>query len=133
MVAITVILAAVIGTFVLGLGDQLGDTAPQASFDIDGVSVTTTGSNDTVDFTMTKTGGQDMQVADLVLAVEGQRSDTDIAGKFSGETWQTGQSVDFTGEPQTTSTLSLSSGDRVTIRLIHEPSGNAVYATTITA
>ncbi|ELK55548.1 flagellin-like protein, partial [Haloferax sp. BAB-2207] len=27
MVAITVILAAVIGTFVLGLGDQVGDTA----------------------------------------------------------------------------------------------------------
>ncbi|ELZ59567.1 MULTISPECIES: type IV pilin [unclassified Haloferax] len=35
MVAITVILAAVIGTFVLGLGDQVGDTAPQASFTFD--------------------------------------------------------------------------------------------------
>ncbi|KAB1189979.1 type IV pilin [Haloferax sp. MBLA0076] len=32
MVAITVILAAVIGTFVLGLGDQVSETAPQASF-----------------------------------------------------------------------------------------------------
>jgi len=37
MVAITVILAAVIGTFVLGLGDQLGDSAPQASFSTDNV------------------------------------------------------------------------------------------------
>lgn len=36
MVAITVILAAVIGTFVLGLGDSLGDSAPQASFQCDG-------------------------------------------------------------------------------------------------
>ncbi|OYR46375.1 type IV pilin [Halorubrum sp. Hd13] len=35
MVAITVILAAVIGTFVLGLGDSLGDSAPQASFQCD--------------------------------------------------------------------------------------------------
>ena len=35
MVAITVILAAVIGTFVLGLGDQVQDTAPQASFAFD--------------------------------------------------------------------------------------------------
>ncbi|MGB9956489.1 type IV pilin [Haloferax prahovense] len=35
MVAITVILAAVIGTFVLGLGDQVGNTAPQASFSFD--------------------------------------------------------------------------------------------------
>jgi flagellin-like protein len=32
MVAITVILAAVIGTFVLGLGDQVSNNAPQASF-----------------------------------------------------------------------------------------------------
>ncbi|WP_277540811.1 type IV pilin N-terminal domain-containing protein [Haloarcula laminariae] len=32
MVAITVILAAVIATFVLGLGDSLGNQAPQASF-----------------------------------------------------------------------------------------------------
>jgi len=32
MVAITVILAAVIATFVLGLGEQISDTAPQASF-----------------------------------------------------------------------------------------------------
>jgi flagellin-like protein len=35
MVAITVILAAVIGTFVLGLGDQVSDSAPQASFSFD--------------------------------------------------------------------------------------------------
>jgi len=35
MVAITVILAAVIGTFVLGLGDQVQSTSPQASFQFD--------------------------------------------------------------------------------------------------
>ena len=35
MVAITVILAAVIGTFVLGLGDQVSNTSPQASFTFD--------------------------------------------------------------------------------------------------
>jgi len=44
MVAITVILAAVIGTFVLGLGDQVSETAPQAtfSFDYDGSELTIT-------------------------------------------------------------------------------------------
>jgi len=31
MVAITVILAAVIGTFVIGLGDDIGNTAPNAN------------------------------------------------------------------------------------------------------
>jgi len=35
MVAITVILAAVIGTFVLGLGDQVQQNAPQTSFTFD--------------------------------------------------------------------------------------------------
>jgi flagellin-like protein len=35
MVAITVILAAVIATFVLGLGEQVSETAPQASFEFD--------------------------------------------------------------------------------------------------
>jgi flagellin-like protein len=35
MVAITVILAAVIGTFVLGLGDQVQSTTPQAQFTFD--------------------------------------------------------------------------------------------------
>jgi len=55
MVAIhTVILAAVIGTFVLGLGDQLGDSAPQASFSTDNVSGSTNG----LTFDVTKTGGQ---------------------------------------------------------------------------
>jgi flagellin-like protein len=33
MVAITVILAAVIGTFVLGLGDQVSESTPQASWE----------------------------------------------------------------------------------------------------
>lgn len=35
MVGITVILAAVIASFVLGMGDQIGNTAPQASFSFD--------------------------------------------------------------------------------------------------
>ena len=35
MVAITVILAAVIATFVLGLGEQISDNAPNASFSFD--------------------------------------------------------------------------------------------------
>jgi flagellin-like protein len=35
MVAITVILAAVIGTFVLGLGSQVSQTTPQVSFSFD--------------------------------------------------------------------------------------------------
>ncbi len=40
MVAITVILAAIIGTFVMGLGNNVGQAAPQAS-----ISLSSTGDN----------------------------------------------------------------------------------------
>lgn len=45
MVAITVILAAVIGTFVLGLGDQVQDNAPQVSFTFDFEDSSSTGAD----------------------------------------------------------------------------------------
>lgn len=61
MVAITVILAAVIATFVLGLGDSLSNNAPQASFEFDASSdsITMTG-GDEIDgskITVTTPGG----------------------------------------------------------------------------
>jgi flagellin-like protein len=48
MVAITVILAAVIATFVLGLGDSVSNTAPQASFSF---NYDTDGSPNQIDIT----------------------------------------------------------------------------------
>ena len=62
MVAITVILAAVIGTFVLGLGGQVQDTAPNAQFtfsqeDTDGDSVD--------DLKMTHDGGQNVMTSNI--------------------------------------------------------------------
>ena len=51
MVAITVILAAVIGTFVLGLGDQVQTTAPNAQLSWDSSST---------DVTVTHDGGDTM-------------------------------------------------------------------------
>ena len=129
MVAITVILAAVIGTFVLGLGDQLGDSAPQASFSIDGVSTDVDDSQ--VDFTLEKTGGQDLDARDLTISVNGVRGTSDLSGEVGQDTWITGQSADFSEEPG--SGADFDAGDRVTIRLIHEPSGDQIYRTTITA
>lgn len=71
MVAITVILAAVIGTFVLGLGDQVQQTTPQAQF---GFGQST---NDYTNVTMTTVTishetGDSISQADLKVTVEGQ-------------------------------------------------------------
>lgn len=53
MVAITVILAAVIATFVLGLGESVSSTAPQAQFDED---YSTSPANETDNFGINITG-----------------------------------------------------------------------------
>jgi flagellin-like protein len=63
MVAITVILAAVIATFVLGLGDQVSDTAPQASFDFD--YDTSVGGSNEGNLTITHTGGASIPASQL--------------------------------------------------------------------
>ncbi len=66
MVAITVILAAVIGTFVLGLGDSIGDSAPSASYDWD-----QSGSGaDVTSVTLTHVSGQNID-ADRVTGTVG--------------------------------------------------------------
>ena len=63
MVAITVILAAVIGTFVLGLGDQVSDSAPQASFNFDFANGE--------EVSITHDGGDSISDSDLSVIVSG--------------------------------------------------------------
>ena len=62
MVAITVILAAVIATFVLGLGDSLSTQSPQASFNCDGDA-------------LIHAGGDELDGSNLYLANETQSLD----------------------------------------------------------
>ena len=55
MIAITVILAAVVGTFVLGFGDSAAETTPTASFDM---SYSENQSGDGYNVTVTHASGQ---------------------------------------------------------------------------
>ncbi len=68
MVAITVILAAVIGAFVLGLGDNVSETAPSAQIDFDygtdSVTLTHDGGNSFANTSVTLTG-PDGEISDL--------------------------------------------------------------------
>jgi flagellin-like protein len=68
MVAITVILAAVIGTFVLGLGDQVQSTSPQASFQFDYNNVSATPGDTLV---VTHDGGDSIPAGQLNASVSG--------------------------------------------------------------
>jgi flagellin-like protein len=63
MVAVVVILAAVVGTFVLGVGTQMADPAPQASFDFayDGAGAAAP------NFTVAHTGGDALDRSNVVI------------------------------------------------------------------
>ena len=78
MVAITVILAAVIGTFVLGLGDQVQQTAPNSNFAFDF-------DEDEQNLTVTHNGGDGIEAQNLVLT-------GDITQ--SGDAWATKNGYD---------------------------------------
>ena len=67
MVAITVILAAVIGTFVLGLGDQVQNTTPQASFGFSSENLSSGAGDDQV--TVTHETGDTIQTSSLKVTV----------------------------------------------------------------
>ena len=75
MVAITVILAAVIGTFVLGLGDSLGDNQPTAQIS---VSLDEGASNATFEHN----GGDSIPSGDLRVVVGNGTSQATGSGLF---------------------------------------------------
>ena len=93
MVAITVILAAVIGAFVLGLGDQASSTAPQASFQYD--------FEDKSNVTITHGGGDDIQNSSLSFGIQGLEEGADFTIDYSlsdNELVRTGDSVELSDD-----------------------------------
>ena len=88
MVAITVILAAVIATFVLGLGESVSETAPQANFATDYDESAGT-------LTVTHTGGDKIEGSNLFLS-GGDNDRQEWAADLNGSTEVTaGDSVDY--------------------------------------
>jgi flagellin-like protein len=86
MVAITVILAAVIGTFVLGLGDQIQNTTPQASFGFDTTTNSSTGNITAV--TATHQSGDSVDVSAMsVVATTSVYNNSSTEGTDNGK-WE---------------------------------------------
>ena len=111
MVAITVILAAVIASFVLGLGDQ-NNPAPTASFDFDFDN-----SNDQV--TVTHEDGDEIAAANLFIRGE-QIDASSTFGSSADQTWSNAGGVDPAAAGQSI-TIDLSSpSDEYVIRMVWE-------------
>jgi len=123
MVSITVILAAVIGTFVLGLGTQVQQSAPTANFEFSytpGSDGTFTDSDatgtDGDQFTVEHTSGQSMDRSRVVVQVEG--TEVGESSDWSDTTISVGSSFSYTED----GTAALEAGD--TIRIVwNSPNG----------
>ena len=150
MVAITVILAAVIGAFVLQLGDSVSQTAPQASIGVDSITA------DDNEIVLRHSGGDTVEWDETQLIVEKEGADNNLewAGTGSGAfspadeaTIITGNETNATGN-ETNATLTtngttidedsanafaLTSDDRVTITLIDQSSGEIIFEREIRA
>jgi len=110
MVAITVILAAVIGTFVLGLGDSL-EQAPQAQ-----ISFEAGGS----DVQISHDGGDSIPTGELSL--------NSPDGSVSLVDWNDGGDGFSVGD---VADASSSSTGEITVQVIHDPSGSIIAEGTV--
>ena len=118
MVAITVILAAVIGTFVLGLGDQVQSSAPNANFQFD---YNSSASN----FTVIHNGGQDIDSENVEISVESGTSNANWTdGTGSAGTLSTGSSSEFSYESDSQFGDSGQAGDSVLV-IWQSPNGDS--------
>jgi len=121
MVAITVILAAVIASFVLGLGDSQ-DVAPTATFDFNYDS-------DGPNVTVTHTGGDNIRSDEVYI--RGQNFESSNANEHDvggDDQWTGSNSTDIDGKSAITSgdtaTVGVSGGDYV-IRVVWEASSGS--------
>ena len=126
MVAITVILAAVIGVFVLGLGDELGDgAAPQATLSLnDGV-------NNSYNFEIQHRSGDQLDLNDISILVDGTQAD-DWDVNLTDETLSAGERIQLDAVEDIDAVNdgaldNIENGQEVTIAIRHEPS-NSILA-----
>ena len=125
MVAITVILAAVIGTFVLGLGDSIGDSAPSASYDWDETSE---------DVELTHISGQTLQANTITGTVDGSETDFN-SGESLGEAWAGGDGEITAGDSvnwDNADDFTGSTKDSEVLRVIWTSSGGGSSSTLTT-
>lgn len=114
MVAITVILAAVIGAFVLGLGDDLGNSSgPQAQISFQ------TGDS-TGQFDIDHRGGDELNFDEIDIVVDGANETAPTAGT----TLSPGNSLAIDTDATTETDIEVT--------LVHEPSGSIIAEGTAT-
>jgi flagellin-like protein len=150
MVAITVILAAVIGTFVLGLGDSLQNTSPTATLNVQDDSSTDydTGTGDQVAYIISHNGGDDLDAQNLRFVIR-ETGGSQVASMDETNNYEDGDiRIALNSASQTVqSTSSISTGDTLSVYddgqssfddnteyeivVVHTPSGSTISSSTV--
>ena len=112
MVAITVILAAVIGAFVLGLGGETQET-PQASLSFE--------LNETDDLAVEHRGGDTLDAGELRVTIDGDDQGDEPLGTDEFRS----------GEVRSVDDTSADVGDGNSVRVIHDPTGGVIGSGTV--
>lgn len=134
MVAITVALAAVLGTFVVDLGQSAGNEAPSAA-----LSVST--NTHTHDVTISHVGGDGLSAEDTRVVISNGSDAAIYESGDAGDTFAVGDSHEFNARDAQTSWSSsrsgdrfdLDSGSRYTVTVVDTRSGQLVSEETVTA
>ncbi|MFC7045635.1 type IV pilin [Halobacteriaceae archaeon GCM10025711] len=136
MVAITVILAAVIGAFVLDLGGQVSSTAPQASLS---ATVSAAGNGN---ITLEHTGGDALDATNTRVIITNETTDAQMtfAAGSSSDTFGVGEKVTFKGDgtvnwglQSASPAFTFDAGNQYTVKIIDTESQQIVYSTKVTA
>jgi len=120
MVAITVILAAVIGTFVLGLGDQVQSTTPSASFGFEASGLSDTTADEVKitheSGTSIETSSIKVNIGSTTVYNNGEPSGTNDFTTTSTITdgWSAGETITITEDSESTWT------SEQTVRVIYD-------------
>ncbi len=141
MVAITVILAAVIASFVFGMGSKV-KSAPQAQFMLEDASnaLTETNNHEKV-LLATLYGGEDLRCNDIRIQVVDTTNDQTYTLTWSGNDVFNGSNINATlndandddminvGETLTVweNGTNINSGVTIEFRVIHIPTGTVIY------
>jgi len=150
MVAITVILAAVIGTFVLGLGDSL-QQAPQSTLNAEDASASyvngSTTDGEATAFAINQNGGDSIALSDIRVLVEetegnsqasfqeGDWTDGELKLTYNGndvDNQELGVGDSLYVENTGTNDSFLITGNDYRLRLIHVPSDSILLDTEVT-
>jgi flagellin-like protein len=142
MVAITVILAVVIATFVFGMGGSLNEAPPTVS-----ITAQNNAADTTLDLKITHSGGELLKGSEWKISVVDEGASPEYVVSTSGDDFQVGGQINMNGtidSSQSTfdfttfswtyapsTSFDFNTGDKYDVKIVHIPSNSLVLDTVV--